>query len=61
MEAIKPPLVPEVFLLVPGFGPSSELELELIQTHMTQKPVLRVDVGACRFAQQSTAKNFDVG
>ena len=24
----------------------SELELELIQTHMTQKPVLRVEVGA---------------
>jgi hypothetical protein len=23
-----------------------ELELELIQTHMTQKPVLQVDVGA---------------
>ena len=28
-----------------------ELELELIQTHMTQKPVLRVQAGACRFAQ----------
>ena len=26
--------------------PQSELELELIQTHMTQKPVLRVEVGA---------------
>jgi len=23
-----------------------ELELELIQTHMTQKPMLRVEVGA---------------
>ena len=29
-----------------------ELELKLIQTHMTQKPVLRVELGACRFAQQ---------
>ena len=27
-----------------------ELYLELIQTHMTQKPVLRVEVRACRFA-----------
>ena len=26
-----------------------ELELELIKTHMTQKPILRVEVGACRF------------
>jgi len=35
-----------------------ELELDLIQTHMTQKPALRVEVGACRFAQQtSTAKS----
>ena len=25
---------------------SPELELELIQTHMTQKPMLRVEVGA---------------
>ena len=34
-----------------------ELELELIQSHMTQKPVLRGDVGACRFTQlTSTAK-----
>ena len=38
-------------------GRCIELELELIQTHMTQKAVLRVEVGACRFAQQtSTAK-----
>ena len=36
---------------------TSELELELIQTHKTQKLVLRVEVGACWFAQQkSTAK-----
>ena len=36
-----------------------ELELELIQTHMTQEPMLRVEVGACRFAQQtSTAKRY---
>ena len=28
------------------FGPRRELELELIQTHMTQKPMLRVEVGA---------------
>ena len=34
-----------------------ELELELIQPHMTQKPVLRGEVGACRFTQlTSTAK-----
>ena len=34
-----------------------ELKFEIIQTHMTQKPVLRLEVGACRFAQQSsTAK-----
>ena len=34
-----------------------ELDLKLTQTHMTQKPVLRAEVGACRFAQQtSTAK-----
>ena len=26
--------------------PVGELELELIQTHMTQKPALRVEVGA---------------
>ena len=32
-----------------------ELELELIQTHITQKPVLRVSAGACRFAQQTSA------
>ena len=30
-----------------------ELGLELIQTHMTQKPVLRVEVGVCRFGQQA--------
>ena len=28
-----------------------ELELEVTQTHTTQKPVLRVEVGAYRFAQ----------
>ena len=33
---------------------SAELELELIQTHMTQKPVLLVEVGDCRFAQQTS-------
>ena len=34
-----------------------ELELELIQSHMTQKPMLRGEVGACRFTQlTSTAK-----
>ena len=43
----------------PNTGDQMELELEfeLIQTNMTQKPMLRVEVGACRFAQQtSTAK-----
>ena len=35
------------------FRHSSELELELIQTHMSQKQMLRVEVGACRFAQQT--------
>ena len=42
------------------FGPSAvygELELELIQSHMTQKPMLRGEVGACRITQlTSTAK-----
>ena len=34
-----------------------ELELELIQSHMTQKPMLRGEVGACRITQlTSTAK-----
>ena len=34
-----------------------ELELELIQSHMTQKPMLRSEVGACRITQlTSTAK-----
>ena len=34
-----------------------ELELVLIQAHLTQKPLRRVEVGACRFAQQTnTAK-----
>ena len=32
--------------LVSSFSPGSELELELIQAHMTQKPMLRVEVGA---------------
>ena len=36
-----------------AYGNLSELELKLIQTHMTQKTVLRVEVGACRFAQLS--------
>ena len=30
-----------------------ELELELIQTHMTQKPMLRLEVGTCRVAQKN--------
>ena len=35
----------------------TELELELIQSHMTQKPMLRGEVGACRITQlTSTAK-----
>ena len=34
-----------------------ELELELIQSHMTQKPMLRGEVGACRITQLTgTAK-----
>ena len=34
-----------------------EPELELVQSHMTQKPMLRGEVGACRFTQlTSTAK-----
>ena len=35
-----------------------ELELELIQTHMTQKPMLRVEVGALDARQ---AKNLKGG
>ena len=31
---------------MPSRSRNFELELELIQTHMTQKPVLRVEVGA---------------
>ena len=31
-----------------------KLELELTQTHMTQKPMLRIEVGACRFGQQTS-------
>ena len=34
-----------------------ELELELIQAHMTPKPVLRVEAGACRLAQQTSTAN----
>ena len=38
-----------------------ELELELIQSHMTQEPMLRGEVGACRIKQlTSTAKNREV-
>ena len=41
---------------LPGWS-ELELELELVQSHMTQKPVLRGEVGACRFMQlTSTAK-----
>jgi hypothetical protein len=32
--------------IVASTGVFVELELELIQTHLTQKPVLRVEVGA---------------
>ena len=35
---------------------SRELGHELIQTHMAQKPMLRVEVGASRFAHQMTTK-----
>ena len=46
------------------FGPSAvynELELKLIQSNITQKPVLRGEVGACRFTQlTSTAKRYAV-
>ena len=38
-----------------GYARGLELELELTQTHMTQKPMPRVEVGACRFAQQTSA------
>ena len=34
------------YLKVETHGQELELELELIQTHMTQKPMLRVEVGA---------------
>ena len=38
-----------------------ELELELIQSHMTQKPMLRGEVGACRITQlTSTAKKQQI-
>ena len=44
-------------------GPIGELELEfeLIQSHMTQKPMLRGEVRACRITQlTSTAKKQQV-
>ena len=35
-----------------------EFVLELIQIHTTQKSVLRIEVGACRFAEERiTAKS----
>ena len=40
-------------------GHIKELELELIQTHMAQKPMLRVEVGA-RFVAQSGWKRGGV-
>ena len=53
------------FCVLPRIPPELELELEFeleleqIQTHMTQKPVLRAEIGACRFAQQTgTAKRL---
>ena len=33
-----------------------ELELELIQTHMAQKPVLRVEVGARALRMRSVSR-----
>ena len=39
-----------------GQGTWGELELEQTQTHMTQKPMRRVEVGACRFAQPKTQR-----
>ena len=39
--------------------PELELELELVQSHTTQKPVLRGKEGACRFTQlTSTAPSL---
>ena len=38
--------VPSAVFLLEEPPATHELELELIQTHMTQKPVLRVEVGA---------------
>ena len=47
---------PPVFKPVTA-GTAHELELELMQSHMTQKPILRGEVGAFRFKQPtSTAK-----
>ena len=41
----------------PAATSACELELELIQPHMTQEPMLRGEVGACRFTQlTSTTK-----
>ena len=34
-----------------GKSAIGELELELVQSHMTQEPILRGEVGACRFTQ----------
>jgi hypothetical protein len=39
------------------FPESTELELELIQTQMTQKPVLRAEVGTrVRYANKASAE-----
>ena len=38
-----------------------ELKLELIQTHMTQKPMLRVEVGALDARQAKNLKRGGVG
>ena len=49
---------PPMFMPVTA-GTADELELELIQPNMTQKPVLRGEVGAFRFTQlTSTAKKL---
>jgi hypothetical protein len=45
-----------IMVQIPG---SSTLELELIQTQMAQKPMLRAEVGMCVRCANKASSNFD--
>ena len=55
---IFPIAVHSLYVLVFSVGTQLELEVGLIQTHMTQKPILRVEVGALGARQ---VKNYKGG